>query len=99
MSSSVLHAVPALAPILSTAVPMEAARARVLPAMVYGARPTCHSSISLHPGLDTPCERSLAKAAVGAAWVPASDSLKQTQWIKGAIIGRVIGAVDFGTLA
>jgi hypothetical protein len=98
MSSALLHAMSALTLILSTAMPMEAARAQVLPTMVYGARPTCDPGISLHPGLDTPCEKSLAKAAVGAGWVPASDSLKQTQWVKGAIIGAAIGAVAFGTL-
>jgi hypothetical protein len=62
------------------------------------AYPGRSGRISLRPGLDTPCETPLAKAAVGTASLAAPDSLKQTQWVKGAIIGGAIGVVGFATL-
>lgn len=99
MPSSPLHALPALTLILSVAMPMEAAHGQVLPAMVYGARATCDPGISVHLGLGASGGKPRAKAAVGTPSLPAPDSLKQTQWVKGAIIGGAIGAVAFGTLA
>jgi hypothetical protein len=99
MSCFLFRAIPVLTLILSMAMPMETARPQALPTMVYGARPTCDQGVSVHPGLGAPCEKWLTKAALGTPWLPQLDSLKQTQWVKGMIIGGVIGAAALGTLA
>jgi hypothetical protein len=98
MSSFPVCSIRVLTPILGLAIPMGMARTQALPTVVYSARPTCLQGVGVHPGLSTRCDKWLATGAVGAPRLLEPESVKETQWIKGMIIGGAIGAAAFGAL-